>query len=147
MRIWEHTFAELTGAKNPVSDNDNVGDFEMSFHPQSIVPITDKPGYGTALMKRGTLADPVLVEFKEGQWVYAGHYEGDTLMLRPSARRKGLGEELILRATEHRNSLPLTSAFTKAGYSLLRRTHRLAVSRAILAGLPVPKKVLDEYGS
>jgi hypothetical protein len=66
----------------------------------------------------------------------------DTIMISPSARGWGVAEELVLRCAEHREGLPFTSNFTNKGYSLLKRTHRLSVARALKAGLSVPQRVI-----
>jgi hypothetical protein len=66
-------------------------------------------------------------------------------MLHRPERRKGLAEELVLRCVEHRHALPVTSNLTESGLDLLMRTHRIAVERALEAGLDVPSKVRDLY--
>jgi hypothetical protein len=92
----------------------------------------------------GSLAHQVLLELQDGQWVCVGSYVEDTINLEPHVRRKGLGQELVLRCAEHRQGLPFTTGFSEAGYRLLKKTHKLAVERAQAAGLNVPQKVLDE---
>jgi hypothetical protein len=145
MRIWENTFAELTGGKQPSSGSD-VPIMPQPFILESVVPITHNPRFATAFIRGGgSLANQALLELKEGQWVCVGSYVDDTIHLDESARGRGLAEELVLRCAEHRHSLPFTTNFTDKGYSLLKRTHRLAVTRALEAELQVPDAVLAEY--
>jgi hypothetical protein len=80
-----------------------------------------------------------------GEWKCVGSYVGDTIHLDASVRGRGLAEELVLRCAEHRQRLPFTTNFTDKGYSLLKRTHRLAIERALKAHLAVPHPVLAEY--
>jgi hypothetical protein len=145
LRIWEFTFAELTGGKEPLGDQDGEV-FLPDFIPQSIVPITEHPRFATALIRGGgTLANQALLELVDGAWQCVGGYMDDTIMVSSSARGCGVAEELVLRCAEHRERIPFTSNFTSKGYSLLKRTHRLAVMRALKAGLSVPEQVMAEY--
>jgi hypothetical protein len=145
LRIWEFTFSELTQGKTPLGDQDGE-EFLPPFVPQSIVPITENPRFATAMIKGGgSLANQALLELVDGQWTCIGGYLDDTILISKSARGCGVAEELVLRCAEHREGLPFTSNFTNKGYSLLRRTHRLAVSRAIKAGLDVPERVIADY--
>jgi hypothetical protein len=91
------------------------------------------------------LANQALLELVDGKWKCVGGYMDDTIMISPSARGCGVAEELVLRCAEHREGLPFTSNFTDKGYSLLKRTHRLAVARALKAGLSVPERVIADY--
>jgi hypothetical protein len=145
VRIWEHRFLELTGGKDPLGERE--GEVPIPpFVPATIVPITQHPRFATALIQgHGTFANQALLELVDGNWKCVGSYIDDTIMILQSARRRGVAEELVLRCAEHRNNLPLTSNFTNKGYSLLKRTHRLAVERALESGLHVPQPVIAEY--
>jgi hypothetical protein len=145
VRIWEHTFAELTGGLQPSGEQD-VPSPPQPFIQQSVVPITHNPRFATAAIRGGgSLANQALLELKDREWTCVGSYVDDTILLDENVRGQGLAEELLLRCAEHRNSLPLSSNFTKKGYELLRRTHRLAVERALKANLAVPAVVMAEY--
>lgn len=146
MRIWEHTFEKLTGGKEPHDADDmSIPMPPQPFVSQTIVPITHNPKYATALLKgESSFAHQVLLELNDGKWMPVGSYVDDTIHLDPHVRGMKLGEELLLRCAEHRQDFPLTTNFSKAGYKLLKRTHRLAVERAQESGLPVPQAVLDE---
>jgi hypothetical protein len=145
VRIWEHTLTELTGGRQPLGDPDGEIAPQLIVD-QSVVPITHVPGYGTAMIKGiGDFANQALVQFKDGGWQFVGSYVDDTILIDPSARGKGLAEELLLRCAEHRHNLPLTSNFSNRGYALLRRTHRRAVERALKAGLYIPENVREEF--
>jgi hypothetical protein len=145
VRIWEHTFSELTGAKAPLDgpDGPNV---QQPFIPESVVPITDNPRFATALI-RGSLsmANQALLELSDGEWRCVGSYVDDTIFLDGHVRRQGLAEELMLRCAEHRHQLPLSTNFTLKGYLLLKRTHRRAIQCALRVGLEVPDEVLADY--
>jgi hypothetical protein len=147
MRIWEHTFEELTGGRPPSGDQD------VPFEPQpfirvAVVPITHNPRFATAPIPGfPSFGNQALLELKNGQWTCVGHYVEDTILLDESVRGRGLAEELLLRCAEHRTDLPLSSNFTNKGYSLLKRAHRLAIMRALKARLPVNQAVLAEYVS
>jgi hypothetical protein len=145
VRIWEHTFAALTGGANPQYAS-YEGLEPQPFIPQSVVPITHNPKFATAMLTGGgSFAHQVLLELQEGNWVCVGSYVDDTINIDRSLRGKGLAEELVLRCVEHRHQLPLTTGFSHAGHKLLKRTHRLAIDRALKADLHVPQDVLDEY--
>lgn len=143
MKIWEHTFDELTDGLSPHPDAANPF-FPQPFVPASIVPLSNLK-YATALLKGAqSMAHQVLLERVEDGWKCIGHYVDDTITLAEDAPRIGLATELFLRCAEHRQ-LPLTTNFTESGYKLVRRAHKLAVERALTSGLVIPKAVLAEY--
>jgi hypothetical protein len=147
MRIWEHTFEALTGGKKPLADHDQPF-AEQPFNGEAAEPIPHNPRFATApIQGDDSLANQALLESKDGKLTCVGFYVDDTILLKddPNVRRQGLAEELLLRCVEHRSDLPLSSNFTKKGYSLLKRAHRLAVRRALEAKLTVPHVVLAEY--
>lgn len=147
MRIWEYTLQQLTGGKGPHPDT-AAPVVAQPFMDATVVPITDNPRYATALIKGGgSFANQVLLELVDGGWQCVGHYCDDTILLDERVRGKGLAEELMLRCLEHRENRPVTTEFTESGLRCFKRTHRLAVARAIKAGLPVPAAVLQEYGA
>jgi hypothetical protein len=140
---WEHTFSELSNDLSPYPDADNPF-FPQPFEDRTIVPLSN-PKYATAMLKGAqSFAHQVLLERTHVGWKCIGHYVDDTISLDPNAPRIGLATELFLRCMEHR-TLPLTTKFTQSGFNLLRRAHRIAIGRAIEAGLMVPKKVLEDY--
>ncbi|WP_316186692.1 MULTISPECIES: hypothetical protein [unclassified Bradyrhizobium] len=144
MRLWEHTFEELTGGEQPQGDRPEPF-IAQPFVGATVVPITQNPRYATAVIPGSKdFGHQALLEWRDGSWVCVGHYVDDTIQLDVSVRGMGLAEELVLRCVEHRHSLPLTTGFTNRGFRLLRRAHRLAVERALQAGLPVPQNVRDE---
>ncbi len=146
MKLWEHTFTELTGGGEPHGDVMGSSDQTYYFLPGTIVPLADRPLYATALLQmlEPSGAHQALLHFDGGQWVPLGAYLDDTIEILPEARGKGLAEELLIRCAEYRTA-PLSSAFTNRGFSLLRRAHRLSIQRALVAKLPVPATVLSEY--
>jgi GNAT superfamily N-acetyltransferase len=145
VRIWEHRFETLTDGKEPTGDGPAYPVPPQPFVSTAVVPITNSPRFATAPLEGdGTFAHQVLLELKNNEWVCVGSYVDDTIYLEPEVRGRGLAEELLLRSAEHR-TLPLTTNFTHSGYSLLRRTHRLAVARAVKVGLHVPQEVLADY--
>jgi hypothetical protein len=145
MHLWQHTLKEVLGDKQPYPDAE-APNCPREFVPASVVPITANPAYATALIKGiGSFAHQTLLEWRDGAWHVVGEFVDDTMTLQPSARGKGLAEELFLRCIAHRDQLPVSSNFTKRGYSLTKRAHRLVVEHAVKAGLPVPSAVLDDY--
>lgn len=146
MRIWEHTLSELVGDVVPDDGGPDGPNVPQPFILASVVPITQIPGFATALIQGGSsFANQALLEWTEGEWQCVGSYVDDTILIDQRVRGKGLAEELVLRCAEHRNALPVTTALTGSGYGLLKRVHRLAVQRAIEANLAVPQKVLEEH--
>ena len=144
MRIWEHTFAELTGGIAPLPNSSNPF-FEQPFDARTLVPITDRPKFATAMPRAApSMRDQVLLLREPNGWRCIGHLVDDTITIHPDFEHQGLATELFLRAVEHRD-LPLTTNFTQRGYDLVRRAHTLAVERALQDGLNVPPKVLAEY--
>jgi hypothetical protein len=146
MRPWEFTLAELTGGKDP---DPNAGNpfFKQPFEEFSIVPITDRPRFATAMLKGASMAHQVLL-VREGEgWRCIGHWVDDTITIDPEFERQGLALELVLRTVEHRNGLPLSSNFTQDGYNLIKRAHKRSVEAALKCGLDVPQKVFDENPS
>ena len=144
MIIWEHTFAELTGGLAP---NPNAGNpfIEQPYEPRSLVPLTDRPKYATAMLKGArSMEDQVLLVREGNGWRCIGHWARDTITIHPDFEHQGLGTELFLRVVEHRQ-LPLTSNFTQAGFDLTRRAHRIAIEWALECGLTVPNRVRAEY--
>ena len=124
---------------------------QQPFKLNTVVPITDKPGYATAAINLGyqsTFTNQVLLEWSEGAgWQVVGHYTDDTIRIDQRTRGKGLGLELLLRCLEHRNALPISENFTNSGYDLVKRAHRFTVARALRAGIPLRAEVLGEYAA
>lgn len=143
MKLWEFTIAELTDGKSP---NPNAGNpfFEQPFENRSIVPLTDRPKFATAMLKGASMAHQVLL-VREGEgWRCIGHWVDDTITIDPEFEGQGLALELVLRTVEHRSGLPLSSNFTLGGYNLIKRAHQRSVEAALKCGIDVPQKVFDE---
>src|SRR4051794_28741387 len=116
MRIWEYTVAELTGSKEPTGGPD-AQTVPQPFVPETVVPIVNNPRFATAMVRGSrSFANQALLDLREGNWVCVGSYVDDTIHIDPGVRGKGLAEELVLRCAEHRNSLPVTTNLTYAGY-------------------------------
>jgi hypothetical protein len=56
MRIWEHTLKDLTGDLRPFPDVP-APEIPMPFVLKSVVPITDQPGYATAMVQGSSLSN------------------------------------------------------------------------------------------
>ena len=146
MKIWEHTFAELTGGLAPYPNATNPF-FEQPYELRSLVPLTDRPKFATAMVKGARFMEDQALLVREGDgWRCIGHWVGDTITIDPDFEGQGLATELLLRTVEHRQ-LPLTTNFTQDGFDLTRRAHKFAVERAHKNGLSVPDKVLAEYSN
>jgi hypothetical protein len=145
MRIWEHTFAELTGGLTPHPDA-GIPHVPQPFFRKTVIPIPKKPGYATAVLSGSPDArNQVLLRWDGSDWKCVGSYVDDTITVEQNEQCKGLGTELFLRCLEHR-TIPLTTNFTQSGFDLVKRAHKKSVTGAVAAGLPVPQKVKDEYG-
>jgi GNAT superfamily N-acetyltransferase len=79
-----------------------------------------------------------------------GFYMGSGLWIDPEHRGKGLSSRLILAAAAFHGGSPTKNTeglgVSAAGYGARRKAHSLAVHEAVEAGLPVPERVLEEYG-
>ena len=146
MKLWEFTVSELTEGKRP---NPNSGNpfFEQPFEERSIVPLTDRPKFATAMLKEASMAHQVLLVRERDGWRCIGHWVDDTITIDPEFEGQGLASELVLRTVEHRSNLPLSSNFTQDGHNLIKRAHRKSVEAALKCGLDVPQKVFDENPS
>ena len=146
MKIWEHTFEELTGGQSPYPNAGNPFVLQV-FDPHTIVPFTERPQFATAMVRAAnSMADQVLLVRDGDGWRCIGHWTGDTIALDASFIGQGLAKELFLRAVEHRK-VPLTTKFTQAGYDLVRRAYSVAVQRAHTEGLNIPEMVLKQFPS
>src|SRR6185437_3163105 len=67
MKLWEFTVSELTGGKraNPNSGNPF---FEQPFEERSIVPLTDRPKFATAMLKGASMAHQVVLVREGNGW-------------------------------------------------------------------------------
>ena len=144
MKIWEYTFAELVGGATPRPDT-YIPFLEQAHDPRSVVILTDRPRFATAMVKgSSSMADQVLLARYGDGWRCIGHWIHDTITISPEFARAGLATELFLRVVEHR-SLPITANFTQSGHDLLKRVHWQAVAAALKCAMDVPDKVLNEY--
>lgn len=93
MEIWKYTLEELTGNVQPQSENPIDYVSLMIFDPESVQPLPDKPGYGTACGKgSSSRADQYLVKQVDGEWEDVGHGWVILFGLRRKSEAKGLQE-------------------------------------------------------
>lgn len=72
-----------------------------------------------------------------------------SILVLPDHRGKGLGAEIVIRAFEtgvlHPDTMNKSNLLTTAGRANRAAAHRIAVERAVRAGLDVPDEVLADY--
>lgn len=90
-------------------------------------------------------ADLLLVFDVNGE--VAGGVRGYKLLVLPEHRGQGLGAEIVIRAFESGAMHPsrMNAGLTAAGRGNRRAAHRIAVGRAIEAGLDVDPEIVSEY--
>src|ERR1019366_6960189 len=78
MKIWEHTFAELTAGLPPQPNAGNPF-WPQPFEHRSLVPLTDRPKFATAMLKgAASMRDQVLLVRDGEGWRCIGHWVDDT---------------------------------------------------------------------
>jgi hypothetical protein len=107
-------------------------------------PIPGRPEYATEPVNEGGTDQVLLMKGKKGEWIVIGWYVGTTIAINDAYRGRDLSTELILRCSENR-PVPERRDLTQAGYDALRRAHRVAIQRAIAAGLTIPLEVQADY--
>lgn len=101
-------------------------------------------GYSMAFFRQAEL----LAVYDSSGTVIAGIMDKRVLVL-PEHRGQGLGAEMIIRAFEtgvmHPNTMNVGNSLTTAGRANRKAAHRIAVERAVRAGIDVDKEVLADY--
>ncbi|MGO9132673.1 MAG: hypothetical protein ACLP8A_01305 [Methylovirgula sp.] len=113
------------------------------------VPLEDDPEFATAVanLPGASPANQVLLHKEGDSYRPVGAYIDAKLAIKDEFRGRDpkLSTDLILRAAEHRE-VPTERELTIPGHKALMRAHFAAVERAMIAELPVPQNVLDDYG-
>lgn len=150
---WQLTLLEFMGGKTE-GQGSQMNPFEVlmaSTNPpgwilgtESFLP--DRDDFATAIANRAgaTPADQVLLTRTLDSWKLIGGYIDSILAIDDTFQGLGLSTELILRACEHR-PVPTERLMTVPGYKALAKAHRVAVERAVAAGLDVPTRVRADY--
>jgi GNAT superfamily N-acetyltransferase len=103
-------------------------------------------GYTMAIDRANALE--MLVVYDGAGSVVAGVYKKRVLVL-PDHRAQGLGAEILIRAFEtgvmHPNTMNRDNALTTAGRANRKSAHKIAVERAVRAGIAVDPEVLADY--
>jgi GNAT superfamily N-acetyltransferase len=78
-----------------------------------------------------------------------GGIKDKRVLVLPAHRGQGLGAEMIIRAFEtgvmHPDTMNVDNALTTAGRANRKAAHRIAVERAVRAGIDVDPEVLADY--
>jgi len=113
------------------------------------VPLEEEPEFATAVAATAnpSPANQVLLHKEGDGYRPIGAYIDAKLAIKDEFRGHDpkLSTDLILRCAEHRE-VPTERELTIPGFKALTRAHFAAVERAMVAGLDVPQKVLDDYG-
>lgn len=113
------------------------------------VPVEDAPDFTTAVaaLPEPSPAHQVLLHKEGDSYQVVGVYIEAKLAIKDAFRGHDpkLSTDLILRCAEHRD-VPTERELTIPGHKALMRAHFAAVERAMIAELPVPQNVLDDYG-
>lgn len=154
MEIWKMTLSEFTGELEDAGPTTASVDMFLAllnsppWHRGQESELNGHPGFATAPLSRGTepanLSHQVLLRREGDDWIVDGLYMDDTAIVRTSVGRRGLGTELVLRCEENRVR-PEKRIVTVSGKATLLKAHRVAVERALAAGLPVPPNVRAIY--
>ena len=103
-------------------------------------------GYSMATDRHAQL----LVVYDQAGSVVGGISNKSILVL-PDHRGQGLGAEIVIRAFEtgvlHPDTMNKNNLLTTAGRANRLAAHRIAVERAVRAGLDVPEEVLADYSN
>lgn len=90
----------------------------------------------------------LLVITERSTGVVVGGIADATRWVNPEFRGRGLGAELVLAACSEPGSLFLAPVgYSRAGHASRVAAHRLAVARALDAGLPVPEAVQTDHAA
>jgi hypothetical protein len=112
-----------------------------------LIPMT-YPTFATARATKGIggWGYQILLEQDDaGKWAAAGFFIDDDLVFGSQARGKGLSTELILRCFFYRKGWSKRIVYSNAGRAAMKKAHRVAVTSALQAKLPVPENVLADY--
>jgi hypothetical protein len=113
------------------------------------VPLEEDPEFATAVaaLPEPSPANQVLLHKEADGYRPIGAYIDAKLAIKDEFRGRDpkLSTDLILRCAEHR-PVPTDRELTIPGHKALMRAHFAAVERAMIAELPVPQNVLDDYG-
>jgi hypothetical protein len=146
MKLWEYTGDELIGGAEITSDVIIAPEIEMPWESDKVERMISMPNYATApATGHKGLADQVLLERDGDGWKCVGHYVGDTIIVFQRAQNTGIADILFLRCMEHRNKVPIATAYGASGLQLLKRVHRSEVEKAMRDGCSVPARVLEEF--
>jgi hypothetical protein len=151
MDVWKLTLREFLAGDVTGPTNESVEGIlsampDPKWTPGAEMRLIDYPNYATAPATGGRgNADLLLLEETRDGWIPVGCYVFEALIITPRARRKGLSTELILRCSQHRE-VPNSRKLSQAGHAALSKAHRIAVERAVKAGLPVPETVRKAHG-
>lgn len=98
-----------------------------------------------AVPRNGSTEDMVVIERGTGRT--AGGISRGLRWVHPEFRGRGLGAEIVLAAHSERGREFLNpSSYSEGGYRSRVAAHRLAIERALAAGIPVPARVLSQPG-
>jgi hypothetical protein len=151
MIVWKTPLSEFLNAADednraPPTLVDELLEYQK-WDQGLIIPMTH-PTFATARATGGIggWGDQILLEQDEaGKWAAAGFFIDDDLVFGSRARKKGLSTELILRCFFYRKGWTKRIVYSDAGRAAMKKAHRVAVSRAAQAKLPIPENVLTDY--
>jgi len=79
----------------------------------------------------------------------AGGLDDKVLLVLPTFRGRGIGPEILIKAFAegllHPETMNVGNSLTTVGHHNRVKAHRIAVTRALDQGEPVPPEVLDDY--